>query len=118
VIALVLQSAAFLGFSASHTFPSLTAWAFAYGFGYSGVSVLFPALLGDLYGRTHAGSITGFAFAVGGGAAAVGPYVAGALFDATGAYDVAFVASSIFNSLALLLLAFLKPPPRPSPATG
>lgn len=111
-VALFLQAVAFLGFGASHGFGWLMGWALVFGFGYSGVSLLFPALIGDLFGREHIGNIAGFVFGVGGWAAAAGPYVGGVLFDATGDYIIAFLVSSAVNSFALLLLAFLKPLPR------
>ena len=73
---------------------------------------MFPALLGDLFGRAHAGAIVGYMFAVGGCAAAAGPYFAGAVYDATGQYYPAFVTAAILNGISLLLLIFLRPPTR------
>ena len=113
VAAIFLQGLAFLGFASSGSFLWLGLWAFVFGIGYSGLSVLFPALLGDLFGRAHIGAIVGFVFAVGGCSAAVGPYLVGAVYDATGGYQMAFVASAIFNGLALGLFAFVRPPVRP-----
>lgn len=110
VIAILLQTSAFAGFTISDSFLWLAVWAMAFGVGYSGVSVLFPALFGDLFGRAHAGAIVGFVFAVGGGSAAAGPYFAGAVFDATGGYQVAFITCAVLNLVALALLAFLRPP--------
>ena len=112
MVALVLQALAFLGFAGSQSYPWLLGWAFAYGIGYSGVSVLFPALLGDYFGRAHAGAISGFTFGIGGIAAAAGPYAAGVIFDRTGDYTVTFVISSVLNSAALLILAFVTAPKR------
>ena len=106
-IAILLQGLAFLGFANSASFLMLGMSALAFGVGYSGVSMLFPALLGDLFGRAHAGAIVGFVFAVGGCAAAIGPYFVGAVYDATGAYQSAFVASGAFNATALILFALL-----------
>ncbi len=111
-LALVLQALAFLGFAGSQAYPWLLGWAFAYGIGYSGISVLFPALLGDFFGRAHAGAIAGFVFAIGGVAAAAGPYTAGVVFDRTGDYTVTFVVSSVLNSAALLIIGFVTPPKR------
>ena len=112
VVALLLQAGAFVGFTMSDTFLWLGVWAMAFGLGYSGVSMLFPALTGDLFGRAHAGAIVGFVFAFGGCSAAAGPYFAGVLFDTTGDYNAAFSVSAVLNLVALLLLAFLRPLPR------
>ena len=72
VVAIALQAFGFVGFTMSDSFFWLGVWAMAFGFGYSGVSVFFPALFGDFFGRAHAGAIVGFVFAVAGGSAAAG----------------------------------------------
>ncbi len=110
VAAILLQALAFVGFTMSESFLWLALWGMAFGIGYSGVSVLFPALFGDLFGRPHAGAIVGYVFAVGGGSAAFGPYFAGIAFDATGGYEAAFVTCAVSNVIAVGLLAFLRPP--------
>ena len=107
-ISIALQAVAFLGLGESQQYVPLAVWAFVLGMGYSGVSVLFPALLGDLFGRAHVGAIVGFVFATVGGAAAAGPYLAGLVFDATGSFDFAFRIAVVLNTIALLLLLMLK----------
>ena len=110
IVAILLQTSAFVGFTMSDSFFWLAIWAIAFGIGYSGVSVLFPALFGDLFGRAHAGAIVGYVFAVGGGSAAAGPYFAGVVFDTTGGYGLAFITCAVLNVIALALLFFLRPP--------
>ena len=109
-VSIVLQGLAFIGFSGSGSFAWLAWWAFAFGMGYGGVSVLFPALLGDYFGRAHAGEIVGYFFAIGGCAAAAGPYFAGAVYDATGQYHGAFLTAAILNGVALALLTLVRRP--------
>jgi MFS family permease len=72
------------------------------------VSSLFPAILGDFFGRTAVGSIVGFIFALAGSPAAFGSLIAGYLYTATSSYSAAFVLSAALNGAALLLLFFLK----------
>lgn len=109
-ISIVLQALAFVGFTAVGGLGSLYAVALAFGFSYGGVSALFPAMVGDFFGREQAGSLVGFLFALAGSMAAWGPLAAGAIYDATGGYTLAFVVSAGFNGVALLLLALARPP--------
>ena len=109
VVSILLQALAFVGFTVSDSFLWLGVWATAFGVGYSGVSVLFPALFGDIFGRAHAGEIVGFVFAFGGGSAAAGPYYAAVVFDTTGGYEPAFLTCAGLNVLSLLMLGLSRP---------
>lgn len=111
-LVIALQTAAFLGFTLVHGLPSLYLVALGFGFSYGAVSTLFPAIVGDFFGREQAGSLVGFLFALAGSMAAWGPLVAGAIYDATGAYTRAFLLSAASNGVALVLLAFARPPRR------
>ena len=108
--ALVLQMIAFLGLAAADGLTLLYPSAVAFGFGYGGAVAVFPALIGDYFGRTHAGAIVGRMFASAATMAAIGPYVAALLFEASGSYRAAFVASAGLNSAALVLSTRLPPP--------
>jgi MFS family permease len=88
--------------------------AAVFGFSYGGVTALFPALIGDFFGRIAIGAIVGFIFALAGSPAAFGPLIAGYMYDATKSYDGAFVLSAILNLAALLLVLALKKPRRPA----
>ncbi|MBI2552939.1 MAG: MFS transporter [Candidatus Rokubacteria bacterium] len=114
-LVIALQAAAFLGFTLVGGLPSLYLVALGFGFSYGAVSTLFPAIVGDFFGREQAGSLVGFLFALAGSMAAWGPLFAGAIYDATGAYTWAFLLSAASNGAALALLA-LAHPPRPRPA--
>jgi MFS family permease len=83
-----------------------------FGFSYGGVTSLFPALVGDFYGRLATGAIVGFIFGIAGSSAAFGPLIAGYLYDATKSYNLAFILSGALNIGALLLLLMLKKPQR------
>jgi MFS family permease len=86
--------------------------AAVFGFSYGGVTTLFPALVGDFFGRIAVGAIVGFIFAMAGSPAAFGPFIAGYIYDATGSYHAAFVLSASANLAALALLFALKKPTR------
>jgi MFS transporter, OFA family, oxalate/formate antiporter len=111
-IGIVLQILAFLGFTFADTLPGLYAASIAFGFSYGAVSSLFPAIVADFFGRRHAGSLVGLLFAMSGSMAALGPLGAGFIYDRTGSYGPAWVASAGLNLLALGLLARARPPHR------
>ncbi len=108
----LLQALGFTGFAFSTGLASLYAAAAVFGLAYGGVTALFPALIGDFYGRTSVGSIAGFIFAISGSPAAFGPLIAGYLYAVSGRYDAAFLLSAALNLAALMLLFLLKKPTR------
>ena len=114
-LVIAVQGTAFLGFTAVRGLSSLYLVSVVFGFSYGAVSTLFPAIVGDFFGREQAGSLVGFLFALAGSMAAWGPLMAGAIYDATGFYTWAFFLSAASNGAALVLLALARPPrPRTS----
>jgi MFS family permease len=111
-ICLLLQALAFVGFLASREWTLLYLSAAFFGFSYGGITALFPALVGDFFGRIAVGAIVGFIFAVAGSPAAFGPLIAGYLYDLTGSYRTAFELSAILNLIAFTLVFFLRKPSR------
>ena len=110
-IAMALQAIAFLGFlAAGRGLPVLFATALVFGYSYGAISTLFPAVVGDLFGRGQAGALVGFLFAVAGGMAGWGPLIAGAIYDATGGYALTWGFAAAMNLVALVLLALSRPP--------
>jgi MFS family permease len=107
---LVLQVLAFVALSQSRSLPALYVAVSLFGFSYGGVSVLFPALVADFFGRAQAGSLVGILFAIAGSMAAWGPLGAGWIYDHFGGYGLAWRLSAGFNVVALALLAFTHPP--------
>ncbi|MEX2224314.1 MAG: MFS transporter [Candidatus Rokuibacteriota bacterium] len=114
-IALAMQAAAFVGFALARELPGLYAASLTFGFSYGAGSTLFPAAVVDFFGREQAGSLAGLLFALAGSMAAWGPLAAGFIYDRAGDYQLAWWLSAGCNALALLLLAFARPP-APAPA--
>jgi predicted MFS family arabinose efflux permease len=112
VIGTTLQATAFLAFSVVQSLPAVYGVAILFGFAYGTVSMLFPALVGDFFGRQHAGAIVGFLFAFAGSTSALGPWAAGAIYDAHGSYAIAFYTSAAFNVAAAVLVMLARPPRR------
>ncbi len=110
-IAMALQALGFLGFLlAGRGLGLLFGTALVFGYSYGAISTLFPAMVGDFFGRAQAGAIVGFLFALAGGMAGWGPLIAGALYDTTGGYDLTWIVAAGFNVVALVLLALSRPP--------
>jgi OFA family oxalate/formate antiporter-like MFS transporter len=111
MIGMVMQSAAFVGFCSVQSLGALYATALMFGYSYGTISTLFPAIVVDFFGRARAGTLVGVLFAVAGSMGGWGPWIAGAIYDATGSYTGAFLLSAVLNLLAIALL-LLCPPPR------
>ena len=109
-IAFAVQTIGFVGLSVASSLTLLYPSAAAFGFAYGSAVALFPALVGDYFGRAHAGAIVGRLFATAGAMAAIGPYVAQLLVDASDSYRVAFTLCAVANGAAMLMAMRL---PRP-----
>ena len=108
IIAMALQALAFASFQAAQGAGALFVTAFAFGYAYGATSALFPAMVGDLFGRAAAGSIVGCVFMLAGSMAAWGPLVAGAVYDATGSYALAFRLAAGANLVAAAIVAGIR----------
>lgn len=112
MITMAMQAVAFGGFAAAQGLEALIATALVFGYSYGATSTLFPAIVGDFFGRAAAGSIVGFLFMLAGSMGAWGPLVAGAVHDATGSYGPAFRLAVGANVVAVAVLAMARPPMR------
>lgn len=90
-----------------------------FGWYYGTYASLFPAVMGDFFGRLHAGALTGLSFALGSITSAIGPVTVGWVADRTGDYALAFLGCTGVNGLAIILFALAHPPARhPYPASS
>ncbi len=98
------------------TFSASLGWglssAMALGVGVGGLHLLLRLAWADYYGRRHLGSIRGLALPAQIGGQALGPILAGFVFDARGTYDAAFLTMAVAVSLAALLVTAGTPPGR------
>lgn len=106
----ILQILSFIGFAMTEGIWLLYFSAMIFGCSYGSISTLFPAIIGDFFGRTHVGAICGFVFAAAGSSAAFGPAIAGYIFDSTGQYTWAFLLSALLNAVAFVILFFAQKP--------
>ena len=71
-VVLTVQVVAFLVFAVSRNLATVYPAAVAFGIGYGGTTTVFPAIVGQRFGRAHAGAIVGLLFAGAGSLARVG----------------------------------------------
>lgn len=89
---------------------ALYAYILIYGLATGGGLVLAPLMIGDCFGTRSLGAIFGvlaLAAVVGG---AIGPVLAGFVFDSTGSYYIAFIIFSIGEFVAAIAISQARPP--------
>ena len=107
-ISVVLLTAGYLGIVISESRLALYTFAVIYGC-VSGFGILMAPLVAEYYGTGSLGAVTGsilFANSIG---AAIGPTMAGFIFDTTGSYRVAFLICALLAVIASILFWLLKP---------
>ena len=109
-----MQLTSYLIFLSAKDAATLYLGAAAFGISYGGIASMFPALVGHLYGRPHAGAIGGFIFGGAGILGAWGPAVAGYLRDIDGDYKHAFILCALTGGCSIVLFLLL---PRPRQAS-
>ena len=77
---------------------------------------VFASTCADFYGTRHMGVNYGLLFSAWGVAGVVGPVIAGRVFDAYGDYRFAFHLAAGLSVVALIALAFARPPGREAAA--
>ena len=112
--AFAFQTMAFVLFAIADTMPVLYCGAAAFGLFYGGFASLYPALVGDMFGRAHSGAIGGAIFGAGGFLGGWGPAIAGYLRDVYGNFELAFLCCVVTAVLSLVLLT-LMPMPKQRP---
>lgn len=81
-----------------------------FGFGYGSNVPLFPAITADWFGTKAHGIIFGAVSVAGGVGGAIGPLLAGYIFDAMGRYDIALVISAVLLFIAAACSFLIKTP--------
>ncbi len=84
-------------------------FAAAYGFAHGGFFALISPLIAELFGTRSHGALFGIATFFGMTGGAIGPLIAGRIFDITGSYHLAFLLIIGFSTAGLVLSLILKP---------
>ena len=107
-VSYILMSMAFLAIAISPTIGMLYLYAVIYGF-FSGVGILLASINAEYFGLRSLGAITGaiiFANNIGG---ALGPPLAGYIFDARDSYRLAFILCVAAAAAAGIIIRMIKP---------
>lgn len=102
---------------------TLSAWllpelssAAGVGFGVGGLHLLIRLVWADYYGRQNLGTIRGLTMSVQVGGQALGPVIAGFMFDYFDSYRIPFTFFAVAVFLAGIMALAAKPPEAPGPA--
>jgi MFS family permease len=112
VLCLILLTVALTWLQVADNLWGLYLFAVLFGFGYGGLSCLQSVMSAELFGLTALGLITAifsFSFNIGG---AVGPVLAGHIFDVSQSYRWAFAGCLAIAAVALVISVSVKPPKR------
>jgi MFS family permease len=85
-------------------------FAVIYGIGYGGIDPPIVALIGDVFGLRRVGVIMGSLIVGWGLGAALGPYIAGLIFDFSNSYSVAFLLAALVMVMAAVFISRLETP--------
>ena len=85
-------------------------YAALFGISYGALITSLPTFVGGYYGRTHYAQILGLIFPLTTVAEAVGPVLAGAIYDVTATYTLAFIVVIAFSSAGLICAILARPP--------
>jgi MFS family permease len=92
---------------AAESYWLLALFAVVFGACYGAYVALLPSIVMDLYGARAVSGILGFLYTGAGLGTLLGPWLAGAAYDALGAYDVPIVAGALFSFAASICILFL-----------
>ena len=93
----------------------LFVFAVVYGFAHGGLFTVVSPTVAEFFGMAEHGAIFGIVLFFGTVGGAVGPLLAGSIFDATGSYDIAFSGLAVLTFIGLLLVASIRPAPLSAP---
>ena len=104
------QGLAVLAMAFFHNKPVLYAGPFVFGLTMGNILMLQSLLVGECFGTLSFGAIFGLARMFTMIGAALGPLLAGYLFDLTGSYRIFFILVAVFSAAASLVILAAKPP--------
>jgi len=100
-IAIMVASAfALLALGAAPTAWGAYGYAVLLGLGYSVTAALIPTMVSDRFSGAHFGSIVGVGLMGSAAGSALGPWLGGRLYDASGSYTVAFLIAAACGVIA------------------
>jgi MFS family permease len=113
IVGFIMILAALLWLVPARGLWMLYLFAIIFGFAGGGMAASESPLVAGLFGLTSHGLIYGVVHLGFTAGAAVGPVVAGYIFDLTGSYQAAFLVCAAFCIAGIVLAAILRPTRRP-----
>ncbi|MFH1486230.1 MAG: MFS transporter [Chloroflexota bacterium] len=110
LLCLALQGVGVLLLLVTRDLPMLWTYVVVFGFSMGGIVTLRPLMAGWLFGLTSFGMVMGAFELIHALGAAVGPMIAGSVYDATGSYQGALVFFGLCYVVAILVVIFIKSP--------
>jgi MFS family permease len=107
IVCFGLLGLAFLGLALSRSIWMLYLFALCYGL-FSGIGILVTAFVAERFGLKALGTITGAVVAANSLGGAIGPTLAGIIFDSTNSYYMAFLLCGILGVASSVLIGMLK----------
>jgi MFS family permease len=107
-ISYALIGLSFLGLAVSHTVGMLYVFAVIFG-ALFGVGILLVPIIAEYFGFKGLGLISGLVVFSNSFGGAIGPPVAGGIFDASGSYTIAFISCAVIGVAAGVFIWLLKP---------
>ena len=113
-VAAATMSVGAIGTGFSSSLSTGIPMGFLLGVGVGGIHLLLRLTWADYYGRLHLGSIRGLTLPAQIGGQAIGPIIAGFMYDSTGGYETPFTAFGIIVAFAaVMVLTATAPGPLP-----
>jgi MFS family permease len=109
IIAFILMAIALFWLQLAKETWMFYLFAAIFGFSFGGVIALASPIVAELFGLDSHGVIFGIVTFVGQIGNALGPLLAGMIFDATNSYQPAFLICASVSVIGLILTLFLKP---------
>ncbi|MFC2047493.1 MFS transporter [Chloroflexota bacterium] len=108
-VGFILMSLALFWLITATNIWMLYLFAAVFGFAFASIEASEAPIVARIFGLRSHGliyGIAGFSFTIG---AAIGPFLAGYIFDVTGGYEMAFLVSAIVGLIGLILTTLLVP---------
>ncbi len=108
IVLLLFRMGAFIWLIWARELWAFYVFAVVFGISMGGIGICVAVLSVHLFGRRSIGIIMGtldVAFAIG---AAIGPFIGGLIYDASGSYLMALIVAATSNMITVFLIAFLK----------
>jgi predicted MFS family arabinose efflux permease len=106
----VVQAAAVLGVVVTSNVAVTYLLTLVFGFTIGNVYMMMSLLVGEVFGTVSFGTVFGLVTLVGQTGSGIGPFLVGALEDATGGYGVPFTITALATFAAAGAIAVLRPP--------